>query len=178
MQAKAVLLDRDGVLNVDIPGGLHHIDDLRFESGIGPAIRKLNDAGYLILVITNQASVGRKELSAEHLLQIHKKMNEHLNKFDARIDDWFICPHTDEDHCECRKPKPGLILQAQKKYGLNLNKTWFLGDAFRDVEAARSSGCIPAFVGTGKGAKESTKHPEVPFFRDLGHFVSVLLQES
>ncbi|MEN9352775.1 MAG: hypothetical protein RL318_100 [Fibrobacterota bacterium] len=165
--SKFILLDRDGVLNEDLPGSLCRLEDLRMIPGAAQAVALLNAQGFQVLVITNQACVGRGQLSMGTLDAIHAEMERQVQVAGGRIEAWFICAHRSEEKCSCRKPLPGLLLAAQARYGFPMAETWFVGDAGRDIEASIAAGCRPALVLTGKGGKTQLEHPGIPAFADL-----------
>jgi D-glycero-D-manno-heptose 1,7-bisphosphate phosphatase len=137
-----VFLDRDGVIN-EKPPLHHHIlnwSEFRFLPNIADWIRIFNALGYLVIVVTNQ-----RGLTPDLVDEIHRSMIRHLSQRGARIDDIFVCPH-EEDTCDCRKPKPGLVLQAQKKWDLDLAKSLMLGDS--DDDAAVAAACGIPFLRT------------------------------
>jgi len=166
---KFILLDRDGVINADRPGSVLSVDDFALLPDVDRAIGLLNRKGYRVLVITNQACVGRGELTLRELDRIHVKMRERLSAGSAHVDAIFLCPHTDADDCDCRKPRPGLVKQAQLEFGFEPRQTWLVGDDRRDILAALAAGCRPALVRTGKG-KRIDAPPAVPVFADLMDF--------
>ena len=139
---KVVFLDRDGTMNVRPPQA-HYVENPEqfiWLDGAKEAIKKLNDSGFHVYIITNQPGIARGNLTIEELDLIHKKMMDDLSLIGASIDDIFICPHNWNDGCDCRKPKPGMILEAQKKYSLNLNKCFLIGDDQRDIDAGIAAG--------------------------------------
>jgi D-glycero-D-manno-heptose 1,7-bisphosphate phosphatase len=166
---KFILLDRDGVINADRPGSVLSVDDFALLPDVDRAIALLNRKGYRVLVITNQACVGRGELTLRELDRIHVKMREQLAASSAHIDEIFLCPHTDADGCDCRKPRPGLVKQAQLEFGFEPRQTWLVGDDRRDIRAALAADCRPALVRTGKGRRIDPP-PAVPVFADLMDF--------
>ena len=166
---KFILLDRDGVVNADRPRSVLSVDDFELLPGVDRAIALLNRKGYTVLVITNQACVGRGELTLRELDRIHAGMREQLAAGAAQIDAIFVCPHTDADGCDCRKPRPGLVRQAQLQFGFEPRETWLVGDDRRDIRAALAAGCRAALVRTGKG-KRIDPPPGVPVFADLLDF--------
>jgi D-glycero-D-manno-heptose 1,7-bisphosphate phosphatase len=171
---KALLLDRDGVLNVDLPGSVLSLADLIVMRSARAPLERLRDQGWTIAVCTNQACVGRGHLNHDDLRMI----NEHISRdLGDTITKWYICPHRGDEGCACRKPKPGLLVQAQRELGFDPAHTWFLGDSAVDVEAATAAGCRPALVLTGKGAQSSQARPDVPVFSDLAAFAT-MLQDS
>lgn len=169
-----VLLDRDGVLNVDLPGSVCRAEDMEMIPGAAEAVALLNRKGYRTLVITNQACVGRGELSPGTLEHIHARIDSLVSQAGGRIEGWFVCTHRAEEGCSCRKPKPGLLLQALEAFGFAPEATRFVGDASRDVEAALAAGCVPVLVRTGKGAKTAASHPEVECHDNLLAFATGL----
>lgn len=162
-----VLLDRDGVINVDRPDSVTRLEDLAIQPGAAEAAEMLVAGGYSLLVITNQAAVGRGDLDLGTLETINAAVEKEL---DGAITDWFICPHLSDDGCECRKPGTLLLEQAQKKYGFDPSATWFVADAGRDVEAALRFGCRPALVRTGKGRATEKDYPNIDVWDDLISF--------
>ena len=149
-----VFLDRDGVINIDSPDCIKTKSEFEFIPKSLEAISLLCKNGFQIIVITNQSLIGRKIASQKTLDTILKKMKDDVIKAGGDIKDIFICPHTPEDNCSCRKPKPGLILDAQKKYQINLDRTCMVGDSAKDIECARNAGCSNALlVKTGNGVK-------------------------
>lgn len=162
-----VLLDRDGVLNEDLPGSVLRLDDLRLLPGAVEAVVLLGAKGYLVLVATNQACVGRGDLPESVLQEIHRTIGRLVEEAGGRIDGWFVCTHRAEEGCHCRKPRPGLLESAREAFGFDPAATCFVGDAGRDVLAALAAGCLPILVRTGKGAKAEAAHPDVPCHDDL-----------
>ena len=142
---KTVFLDRDGTLNEKPPKAcyVNSPEDFKWINEAKEAIGILKNRGYRIILITNQPGIARGNLT-EHTLQlIHEKMqNELEDSTGYKIDDIYYCPHNWDDGCDCRKPKPGMFYQAQKKYSLNLRQCVMSGDDLRDMEAGRAAGCI------------------------------------
>jgi D-glycero-D-manno-heptose 1,7-bisphosphate phosphatase len=139
-------VDRDGVLvhavqHGDWVHGPLALDEFRMFAHIGEPIRKLRDAGFLIVLATNQPAIARGQLSWQTLNEMHRRLQEAVS-FDAIK----VCPHTDSDRCHCRKPKPGLLLDAASELNLDLAKSYFIGDTDRDVEAAKGAGVTPILI--------------------------------
>jgi histidinol-phosphate phosphatase family protein len=143
----AVILDRDGVLNKKPPRAQYVRNWSEFEwvSGAREALRLLNEAGYRVIVVSNQAGIGRGVMTETDLLQIHNRMRAEAEEAGGRIDEIYYCPHDWNDGCACRKPSPGLLFQAQRELNLDLSRTSFVGDDERDREAAEAAGC-PFFL--------------------------------
>ena len=140
---KAVLVDRDDTLCKDIP----YCDDpskIKVYPGVPEAIARLNAAGYLVLMITNQSGIGRGYFTIETLGKVNGSLQSQIAEKGGRIDDIFFCPHRPEDNCECRKPKIGMGLQAISKYDLDPKMCWMVGDKEKDVEFGTTLGmrCI------------------------------------
>jgi D-glycero-D-manno-heptose 1,7-bisphosphate phosphatase len=136
---KALFLDRDGLINVD-SGYVGRIEDFKFIDGIAAALRHAQLLGYRLIVVTNQSGIGRGYYSEADFTRLTHWMVEQLARQGVAIDAVYHCPHTDEDHCECRKPKPGMLLRAIDKFDLDCDNSWMIGDSERDIEAARAVG--------------------------------------
>ena len=156
VKQKAVFLDRDGTIN-KTNGFLTDINDFELIEGAAEAIRQINKSGYLAVVVTNQPVIARGECSFEQLQEIHNKMETFLGREGAFIDGLFLCPHhTDRGFegerieykidCECRKPKAGLFVQAQKALNIDLSQSYMVGDSAIDIKAAENAGCKKAFL--------------------------------
>lgn len=147
---KVIFLDRDGTINKYV-GFLRNIDDFELIEGVAEAIKLINQSGYLAIVVTNQPVIARGEATWEELNEIHKKMATLLGKEGAYVDGIYICPHHPDKgfegerqeykiDCDCRKPKPGLLLQAAKDFNIDLSESYMIGDSHRDVEAGENAG--------------------------------------
>jgi histidinol-phosphate phosphatase family protein len=148
-----VFLDRDGVINSDSPDYIKDASQFEFIPRSPEAIALLNQNGFSVIVVTNQSMIGRKLADQTALDGIFEKMIAGVKKAGGRIKDIFFCPHTPEADCPCRKPKPGMLLNAKKKYGLDLDRSCMVGDSVKDMESARAAGCGKAvLVETGNGA--------------------------
>ena len=178
MSAPVILLDRDGVLNVDLPTGVLRQEALEMVPGSAEAVARLCQAGYRVLVCSNQACVGRGELSLDELKRINARISAAVRQAGGAISAWYICPHRAEENCDCRKPQPGLLLQAQAAYDFDLATTCFVGDAVRDVQAAEAAGCQPILVRTGKGRASESEVPHVQAFDDLYAVADQLLNHN
>lgn len=173
---KIVLLDRDGVFNRDRSDYVKTPEELIILPGIPGAVARLTRAGYRILVVTNQAGVGKGLIAPQTLAAIHDLLREKLAVAGGRIDAVYHCPHRNEDRCDCRKPAPGMIRQAQREWGFDPARTWFAGDTLRDLHAGRAAGCQPALLLTGHGSQVVGDAPsDVPVFADLPAFAAFLL---
>lgn len=148
---RAVFLDRDGTINV-YKGLISRVQDLELIPNIADTIRKINESGYLAIVVTNQPVIARGDCTVEELERIHEKLETLLGQEGAYIDDIFYCPHHPDKGfagerpeykiaCGCRKPRPGMLLQAAEKYNIDLAQSYMVGDDERDMEAGRQAGC-------------------------------------
>lgn len=150
---KLIILGRDGILNqyrddhvkapgewVPLPGALE-------------AVSRLNHAGWHAVVATNQAGIGRGMIDMASVNLIHAHMNKLMQAQGARLDAVFFCPHTPEEHCECRKPLPGMMLEIGQRYGIDLAHVPVAADTLRDLQAAHAAGCEPHLVRTGRAAQ-------------------------
>ncbi len=172
-----MILDRDGTLNRDRPDYVTSLSQLEILPGVPQAVARLHRAGYRVLVATVQACVGKGLLTLQGLHEINQAIASSVEAAGGRIDAWYVCPHLEEDRCSCRKPRPGLVLQAQSEWGFIPERTWVVGDAERDLQMARAAGCRPALVLTGKGPDTARRCPEVPAFRDLQAVADRMLEE-
>lgn len=150
---KLVILDRDGVINQDSDAYIKGPEEWKPIPGSLEAIARLNQAGYHVVVATNQSGVGRGLFEVATLNAIHDKMHRALAVVGGRIDAVFFCPHAQDAGCACRKPKPGLLEEIASRFNLSLEKAPAVGDALRDLQAAAAVGATPILVLTGKGAK-------------------------
>ncbi|MDD5056729.1 MAG: D-glycero-beta-D-manno-heptose 1,7-bisphosphate 7-phosphatase [Sideroxydans sp.] len=150
---KLIILDRDGVINFDSDQFIKSPDEWKPIPGSLEAIARLNQAGYRVVVATNQSGIGRGLFDMPTLNAIHNKMHKSLALVGGRIDAIFFCPHTSETECTCRKPKSGMIEEIAVRYGASLKGVPAVGDSLRDLEAAARVEAQPYLVLTGKGAK-------------------------
>jgi len=154
--AYTVFLDRDGVINVDSPDYIKSESEFHFITQSPEAIACLTKAGCDVFVITNQSAIARKLTTGKELNNIFSKMKAGIIDVGGKIKDVFYCPHMPDAGCDCRKPKPGLIFQAQKKYNLDLQQSCMVGDSAKDIEGAKNAGCgLSVLVKTGNGEKST-----------------------
>lgn len=147
---KAVFVDRDDTLAKDVPY-CNDPDKFVIFPDVPAAIRRLNDAGFLVIVITNQSGINRGYFTEETLGKIHERLLKDVSVCGGHIDDIFYCPHTPEENCDCRKPKIGLGLRAIEKYGIDASASYMIGDHEKDMEFADNLGCRKGIkVGNGK----------------------------
>ena len=163
---KAIFLDRDGTINKYV-GFLRNINDFEILPGVTDAIKKINESGYLAIVITNQPVIARGEVTWDQLQEIHNKMETLLGRESAYLDAVYFCPHHPDKgfegeipelkiDCDCRKPKPGLLFRAAKDFNIDLNESWMVGDGKNDVLAGKNAGCKTALIGSDDYGQDST----------------------
>jgi D-glycero-D-manno-heptose 1,7-bisphosphate phosphatase len=151
---KAVFLDRDGVINADHEGHVTSWSQFHLLPGALEGLRQLTASGYRLAVVTNQAVVGRGLASAAEVEELNARMVSALAEGGARIDAVLYCPHAPEEGCACRKPQPGLLIEAGRRLGVAPDDTCVIGDWVDDIAAARAAGCVvPILVLTGRGRR-------------------------
>lgn len=144
----AIFLDRDGVINRVVKrnptwiGAPRTLSEWQWMPGIHEAVRILHEVGYLIIVVTNQPEQARGQATRAQLDTLHAHMCCGL----PQIDEVFFCPHDDSANCDCRKPKPGLILKAMREWGIDISKSWMVGDRDKDIEAGKAAGCHTCLI--------------------------------
>lgn len=176
----AVFLDRDGVINYDRADYVRQWAEFEFCPGSLEAIARLTAAGWEIYVITNQSAVGRGLMPLRRLHDINTKMQLAIGRVGGRIEGIQVCPHSPDDRCQCRKPQPGMLLKAAAKWGLDLKRSYFVGDSVRDIQAGHQAGCTTIFVHTHatdeapRGQLEKTPVPpdfQAPHLAEAVHIV-------
>lgn len=181
-----LFLDRDGTINVEVDY-LSDPDELVLIPGAADAIRRAREAGYVIIVVTNQSGVARGILTPLDLAAIHARLDSLLAAEGARVDDYFACPHHPEigsetyrKACSCRKPNPGMLIEAAEKHQLDLGRSALVGDSIRDLEAGRRAGVPERYlVATGKGmSKKDELDPSDHFVADLAEAVDRILDSK
>ena len=153
---KLIILDRDGVINYDSDAFIKTPDEWKPIPGSLEAIARLTQAGYRVVVATNQSGIGRGLLDMATLNAINDKMYKAVVQAGGRIDAMFFCPHTNADNCDCRKPASGMLREISRRFSMDLKGVPAIGDSLRDLQAAAAVGANPILVLTGKGKKTST----------------------
>ena len=178
---KLIILDRDGVINYDSDAYIKSPDEWRAVPGSLKAIAKLSQAGFHVVVATNQSGIGRGLFEMATLNAIHDKMHRAVAQAGGRIDAVFYCPHPTDASCACRKPKPGMLEEIARRFNTKLDGVPCIGDSLRDLQAAVAAGAQPMLVLTGKGA-ETRREGGLPagtrVFADLAEAVKSFLKES
>jgi len=176
-----IILDRDGVINIDSDQFIKNPDEWQPIEGSLEAIARLKQAGFLVGIASNQSGIARELFDFATLNAMHAKLQQYLAKLGAHIDMIAFCPHKSEDHCDCRKPLPGLYQQLAQRWNIGLDGIPVIGDSLRDLEAARAVNARPILLLTGKGQKTREQVPEswqVPVYDNLSQAVDHLLVDS
>jgi D-glycero-D-manno-heptose 1,7-bisphosphate phosphatase len=145
---KAVFLDRDGVINKERKDYVKTIDDLELLPGVPEAIKKLKEAGFLVVVITNQSAINRGLTNHVNVKQIHSTIQDWLLHKNTSLDGFYYCPHRPDENCDCRKPKPGLLIKASNDLNIDLKSSWMIGNNDSDMMAAQLAGCKMVKINT------------------------------
>lgn len=177
-----VILDRDGVINVDSPDYIRTPEQWQPIPGSIAAIAALSRAGFEIIVATNQSGLGRGLFGLDELEAMHRKLCAAVEERGGRIGGIFYCPHRPEEGCACRKPATGLLDAAEREYGCSLAGSVLVGDSMRDIELARAKACMPVLVLTGSGIETSSRlgaqDTDVRVFNDLAAAAVTILHEG
>ena len=174
---KLVILDRDGTINHDSEHFIKSPAEWRPIEGSVEAIARLAQAGFRIVVATNQSGIARGLLDTATLITIHDTLQRAAAQAGGRIDAFFFCPHAADSACKCRKPEPGMLLEVARRFNISLENTYMVGDALRDVQAAAAAGARPVLVLTGRGRKtrdEGGLPAGTAIFDDLAAFAEHL----
>ena len=180
---KMIILSRDGVINHGSASLIKSVDEWTPIDGSLQAMGRLYQAGYTLVVATNQSGIARGLYDVQTLHAIHTKMGRMLEQYGGQVESIFFCPHGPDENCACRKPNDGLFRDIMARYQRNLDDVPAVGDALRDIQAARSAGAQPVLVKTGKG--EETLHKAdpkelqgVPVYNDLQELADAILAET
>ena len=177
---KLIVLDRDGVINHDSDEYIKSTDEWVPIDGSLEAIARLNHGGYTVVVASNQSGIARGYFDIETLAAMHRKMADLLDKLGGRIDAIFYCPHGPKDNCDCRKPKPGMLLEIGQRFNVSLEDVIFIGDSVTDIKAAANANARSVLVRTGKGEKaekilQAENKTDIPVYDDLAAAVTAIL---
>lgn len=181
METRLIILDRDGVINEDSDAFIKSVDECRPIPGSIDAIVRLSQAGYTVVVATNQSGVARGLLDEYTLAHIHQYLTETVEEAGGQLSGFFYCPHGPDDGCACRKPEPGLLEAIAREFNVDLKEVAFVGDSLRDLVAAQAADCRPVLVLTGKGHQTQAhglppelQHSEI--HNDLAAFADSVLK--
>ncbi|MFA6617598.1 MAG: HAD-IIIA family hydrolase [Candidatus Neomarinimicrobiota bacterium] len=167
MKVTTVFLDRDGVINVDCPDYLLSAEDIKIQRGVPAALKKLKDAGIRVIVVSNQASIGKELISRRASEAIYKEIIHRAEKKGGHVDGYYYCPHTPEDGCNCRKPGIGMFLRAKREHKIIMEEAVFVGDGYGDVGAAKRLK-IPFYLveqGWGRVTKVKSDRDGLPYIQ-------------
>ena len=175
-----VILDRDGVINFDSDAYIKTPDEWRPIPGSLDAIARLHQTGFTLVVASNQSGVGRGLIKLPDLEAINSKMLAAIEAAGGKLAGFFYCPHVPDDHCDCRKPKPGLLRQIEKRFGVTVKGMPAIGDSLRDLEAAQIVGARAILVRTGNGVqtlKQLTTPENIEIYTDLAAAATQIIRE-
>ncbi len=183
---KLIILDRDGVINKDSSLFIKSPEEWIPLKGSLEAIARLSQAGYEVVIITNQSGIGRGLLSADTLAKIHVRMIDYVQQHGGKIQSILFCPHHPDDGCNCRKPLPGMYHELAERLNINYSGVYSVGDSVRDLQAAKAVGASPVLVKTGNGKKSLKKIASDPtidldgtlVFDTLATFTDALLKQE
>ena len=177
---RAIFLDRDGVICENRPDHVKSWGEFRFLPGTIPGLAQLARTDFASVVVTNQAAINRGIVTASTVTGIHDRMASEVRRAGGRIDRVYICPHRPDEECSCRKPRPGMLVQAAVDMSIDLKRSYLIGDATTDMQAGLAMGCQCFMVLTGRGLKQSPKammdvQSDFRFARDLQHAIEMIL---
>ncbi len=180
MLVQAVLLDRDGVINQERADYVKSWEEFEFLPSVLPALTRLAELARPILVISNQSAIGRGLTTRDRVDDIHRRLTHIIEANGGRVDGFYLCPHHPNFGCECRKPKPGLLLMAAKDFHLDLAKCVFVGDSITDYQAAQAAGCPSVLLETGRQGPQLhsllAEHcTDTPIVSDLAAAVNLII---
>ena len=175
MSDQLIVLDRDGVINVDSPHYIKSAEEWQPLPGSIDAIVRLHRMGFVVYVATNQAGLAKRKFTSEDLVAMHTKLITLVEDAGGAIAGIYFCPHHPDENCNCRKPKPGLLNEIRAAHGTGIESMTFVGDSRKDIEAALAGACQPVLVLTGNGRDTqedlAEDWPTIPVFADLASFV-------
>ncbi len=171
---KLIILDRDGVINYNSDHYIKTPEEWHAIPGSLEAIARLCNAGYKVVIATNQSGVARGYYDIAMLQRIHEKLTTELQALGGSIDEIFFCPHHPDDHCSCRKPELGMFHSIRDKYNMDLADVYFIGDSYTDMQVAEKLPCKPIFI----GKKNNSKLLTIPHFNDLAAAVDYILGQE
>jgi len=176
-----IILDRDGVINEDSDDFIKSPSEWKPIRGSLEALARLHRAGWHVVVATNQSGIARGLFDLDMLTRINETMHRQVAEAGGLIDAVLFCPHGPNDNCDCRKPKPGMLLEIGERLHMSLRGIPAVGDSLRDLQAARAAGADPVLVKTGKGSRTAAMRnldPDIPVFNDLYGAVDSLLKKQ
>lgn len=181
---RGIFLDRDGVIVENKDEYVRSWDDVQFIPGALAALAHLNGHGYKVVIVTNQAGVGRGILTLAQAQALNQQIVQAIEAAGGKVDAAYLCPHAPDELCSCRKPKPGMLLQAAEELAIDLGRSWMIGDAWTDLQAGVAAGAMAiGLVRTGRGAHQLTlPKPNLPIdyfvFNDLPEGLTHILNSA
>lgn len=178
---RAIFLDRDGVLIKNIDGDyLKSSEQIEVFEGVEKSLSKLKRAGYLLIIITNQAAVSKGLMTLEKVIDLNNQVVKKIDSNNILNISSYICPHQTIDLCFCRKPQPGLIFKAAREFNISLSKSYMIGDAISDIDAAKNGNVRPIMVLSGRGDEENErfKYSNVPILKCINEAAHWILKEG
>jgi len=174
---RCVFLDRDGIINEQIYGDyVRSPKQLRFIPGSLTQIARLTNAGYRVVVISNQQGIGKGLFTLDDLDEVTEAVRQAVSKAGGRIDAFYYCPHLQDDECRCRKPRPGLLLRAAEQLSVNLAETYFVGDSVSDVLAGQAAGCKTILVSADPNPNQTAQPDHIA--GSLAEAVAIILGDQ
>jgi D-glycero-D-manno-heptose 1,7-bisphosphate phosphatase len=170
----AIFMDRDGTVSEEI-GYMYHTHLYKPFPWTGPAIRKINESGMKAILITNQSGVERGYFPESQVHEVHALLSAELDRHNAKLDAIYFCPHHPDTGCDCRKPRPGMLLRAQQELGIDLANSFMIGDRYLDVDVGHAAGAKTVLVMSGNGRAEYEKYKSLP---QQPHFTAETLFEA
>jgi D-glycero-D-manno-heptose 1,7-bisphosphate phosphatase len=164
--AKAIFMDRDGTVSEEV-GYMYHAGLYRPFPWTGQAIRKINESGMKAILVTNQSGIARGYFSEATLTEVHDILKQELQRFEAHLDAIYYCPHLPDGGCECRKPNPGMLVQAERELDVDLKQSVVIGDRYLDIKMAHAVGAKGVLVMTGDGRMELENRKNEPIQPDM-----------
>jgi D-glycero-D-manno-heptose 1,7-bisphosphate phosphatase len=180
MRRPAVLLDRDGTLNTNLPQGVTRIEEFDPIPGAFEAVGRLCRAGWPVSVVTNQSGISKGIVSRETVDEVHRLCERLASEHGGRFDGFYVSPDLPGSGSPRRKPRPGMIAEAATEHGYDLFRSYVIGDSFRDLVAGRAAGCTPLLVLTGRGreTRETNDHPANRTFESISEAVDWILSQE
>jgi len=174
----AVFIDRDGVIVVD-KGYVHKIEDFEFIERVPQGLKKISDSGFKLIVVTNQAGIGRGHYTEGAYFSFMRHIINELKKLGVKILDFYHCPHHPDEKCECRKPKPGMIIKAIKEHNVDVENSYMIGDKWGDMLAGRGAGLKTILVNNGENARDVEHKTDVGYIaKDLVDAASFIEKDT
>ncbi|HLB48421.1 MAG TPA: HAD-IIIA family hydrolase [Anaerolineales bacterium] len=173
----AIFLDRDGVIIANHPDYVRSWADVSFIPRALETLATMAGSPYAVVIVTNQAGVGRGLIPLAEAVSINERVRDEIVRAGGRVDGLYLCPHTGADNCDCRKPRPGMLLRAARELRLDLSRSWMVGDALTDLQAGEAAGVRPLLVLTGRGAEQESM-PGLDGFADLSEAMAYIQQQT